>query len=458
MRLTEQQLYDLYDLAVGEGEAVLLPGPVRDLPSEVPPEWIEVLTTADCDDAAARLWAPLAGRLPRIQRALRERLAAVAYLATERGGVSLLYLFRDGEDLVAYRGRAPLSAADLAERMLPPEIGDLYRLHDGWTLYVEGDLGPLPAGDWVPLAELDLGIDWRLPPGDLAPDRISVMYRDGEDLLLGFDGSRTPALPVLLRADGSADCLLDPWEALDREIGDFLEELDRTAPATPVATQPRAAVSPTRSLAFSTRFRAHQGLASHLGGGAIHRQTAAFLLARASQAGADPAGAAAVLEDRRRGLKHWCSAVELGAAVAPADLIGMFGLAHALGDTQTADFVLTIPAALWDDDSLAAVQVRVLVALGLGDRPLAANLLDELLGLTCDGDQPPAPADASAARLLEALVQRDPAAYATWRRHLMAAWGGDPGSAGQPDLPGSICIGGFDALAARIGLRAAETA
>jgi hypothetical protein len=444
MRLDEEDYFELYDLAVAEGAAVLLPAPLRELPLGAPPAWAEILTATDCRAAAARLWSPVAARLPHVHRALRERLWGVAYLSTETLAASLLYLFRDGDELFEYRGRAPLPERTLKGFSLPPEITDLYRIHDGWTLYATGDLGPSAAGDWASLSELDLEIDWRPPPGEFSMGELRVFYREEADLLLAFDCSQTPARPMRCGGDGRIEVLLDPWQALDREIAVFLEELD-PVPGEQTGATPLGAFLP-RLPELGRRYRDEHALAIQLGGGSINLQSADLLMRRAELADREGKSRERIEGDRRKALEQWCEGVELGCEVSPRELISVLGLAEALGDTAAADFVITLPPALWDDDSLGALQVHVLVALRLGDREQAELMLDELLGQSFDGEGPPDWEDEVTARLLEALVQGEEAGYMSWRRTALAELAA-PAPAPAADgvsVPWSIRIHAFE--------------
>ncbi len=449
MRIEDEQYWRLVDRVTHEGSPQLLIGPVGELQMDLPLSWISVLRAPDPRADIARLWRPMEGHLPRACRALHERLSGIALLCTEEVPCSLLYLFADGDDLFPYRGYPPLSTEELRGGQLPDEFLDFYLIHNGWLLYYAEDCGPVPKAAWSPLSSVWTEVAWKLPPGDLSPDTLITVFRDGHELALAFDTSTSPALPMRCRQDGTADVLLDMWVAIDREISGLLEALDST-PNEPDSRSrngwPRVVQHYQQMVARVTERRA---AAAHLGGGAAHEQASDLLLNCAlleKQAGGRRE---AIVDYYRHALRHWCASIDLGGAAAPTELLDWFGVAHALGDNSTAHYIATIPTSVWADDSLEALQARALMCLFLGDVDHATAFVEELLGLTFDGGGTPDAGAAITVNLLQSLTARKSEFYAQWRERAVAEL--CTGSmARRALLPWNLRLAGFDAVASRL--------
>lgn len=454
MKITEEQYYGFIDRVVHEGEPELSIGPLSSVPAIVPAEWTQVLTTHDYRAAAAKLWRPMEDRLPRVCLALRERLQGVGLLSTEEISASLIYFFSDGDYLFAYRGRLPLSEGKLSKSHLTEDFLDFYRIHDGWVLYYSEDCGPTPSTEWVPLSSLWTEVAWKLPPGDASPDKLITVYRDGDELAFAYDVSTSPALPLRCRNDGTADVLLDMWAAVDREIAEFLEELDLmsggvTEIAHALTDIQRKAMD--RYDGLIKHIAERRTTAAHFGGGGIYEQvyylflTCAWFERRSTHRGKK-------IEDHyRQALQHWCANIDLGGQTSPQEMLDMFGLAHILGDTATGHFVATIPTSIWADDTPEALHARVLFCLFLGDVEHAVAFVEQLLGLAFDSDKPPDEKTEIVVRLLESLCQKSTSAYAKWRQKAIDKL---CESTTKPKklLPWNFKLDGFDAVAFRVGI------
>ena len=465
MQISEQHYAEFIDRLVHEGEPVLKIGPLARVPDDVPPEWADVLTAPDQREAVSRMWSPLADRLPRVCRALRERLRGVGLLCTDDVRASLVYFFKDGKELVPYRGGLPLADAELATAPLPAHFKDFYRIHDGWVSCFTEDYGPARSADWGALPVAWPKVVWKLPPGDLSSDTIVSVFRDGDDLAFAY--SSLAHLPLRCRNDGTAELLLDFWLAVDREIGEFLENLDMASAATVVPfsgqeaahrherllggpiDQPQQAIR--RYDHVLQHLREHQRNTIHLGGSFFHRQAFELLLDRAWIEGSSRGQEANLSDYCRRALREWCASIEAGGETDTDEVMAVFGLALALGDAASAHFVATMPASFWGDGSLEAHQLHVLFRLFLSDWPQAERGIGQMLGLTFDGESPPEEKAEIVTRLLESLFRKEHRAFAEWRQRVVEKLCSGPG---EPNarLPWRIRLAAFDAVAYRLGI------
>src|SRR5262249_51833695 len=146
----------------------------------------------------ARLWAPIAHRLPRVCHALNERLLGVGLLRTQEVPAGLLYFFVGQGDLFVYRGRPPAREYELGVSSVPAEFLEFYRIHNGWVLDYDEDEGPLPNDRWI-LPELIWDTAKFQPlPGVASLGDTTVVFRGGADLAFAFELSSKPPVPMLL--------------------------------------------------------------------------------------------------------------------------------------------------------------------------------------------------------------------------------------------------------------------
>jgi hypothetical protein len=454
MQITPQQFRELFEHAVPEGNVELLLGPLGGAPSgEIPPSWIEALTSAEPHAAIGKLWLPLAERLPVVTRALWERLHGVALLRTDEVEASLLYLFTAGEDLVAYRGRLPAAERCFRRVNLPADFLDFYRIHESWSLHFTEDGGPAPSRYLLTPGDVWPEVTWRLPPGELDLDAAHVVYRDGDELTLAYQTTTSPPLPLACYNDGALHELLDMWVEIDREIGLFLDEFDRH-PESPgpkpaaLKLAERAWVDRAERLVNQADARAS---GSVLDSTAIHWQAFHLLLRLADDDRLQGRTSDVTRQRYVQALRHWCASAETARVVDADHLLDVFGLAHALGDAASAQFVASIPTTLWLDDSLEAAQASLLIDLQLGAWDRAEVGLEQVRGLTFDGDEPPDRDAEITTCLLENLFRRDRSGFAKWRRAAL-----EPSAAAhepfEEHLPWDVRIAGFDAVAAEVGL------
>lgn len=451
MRMSEDHYYELLDRVAPEGEPELFMGPIATVPDDVPRAWMEILTSPDPRAAAARLWQPVADRVPRIYTALQQRLQGVALLRTEETPVSLVYLFSEGDDWVPYRGLPPSSEDGPMDQRVPADFLEFYGIHDGWTLYYSEDGGPAPRRRWVTLSNVWKDVVWKLPPGDLSEEQTIAVYRDGDELALAFDTSAAPALPLRCHGDGSVDVLIDLWAALDREVGDLLDTLDWTELSDETSPEPVTDRATGRYLQLVSQLTTRHLWAAHLGGGSAHGQAAELLLQCALMEKQGAGRRDQVVDYYRQALEYACASIERSSYVAAEDLLDWFSLAHALEDTTAAHFIATVPTALWADDSAEALQARTLFCLYLGDVEHAAAFVEELAAGTADGDTQSDPDADITLGLLQALTAADTAAYAMHRRRALNQHDAAP-TRRRALFPWSLAIRGFDAVGARLGV------
>jgi hypothetical protein len=454
MRLHDEQYAELIDRVVDEGEPELIIGPLAKPPSELPAHWIEALKAHDPYAAIAQLWKPMEMRLPRVCQALRDRLQGIGLLRTEEREQSLLYFFADEESVFAFRGYPALSTELLDSSQLPQEFLDFYQIHNGWVNYDSEDGGPLPIEQWLPIPEVWPDVTFTGPPGDSSPDAWIRVFHDDPELALVFDTSTSPVLPLRCRNDGTIDVLLDIWISIDREIGEFLEQMrvksGRDLRSIASSVESRNAIARRRQ-ELLIRLAARRNLAAHLGAGGAYEQLCDLSLWSAMVEKLAGGKRETVVEHYRESLQYWCASVDSGGDVSPEELLYWFGIAHALGDTASAHFVAMLPPSLWADETLQTLQARTLFCLYLGDAPHANEFLDEILGRTFDEEEAPDVEDEIVAQLLEALTRKDRAAFTKARRRAAEELANGRIQQ-QAVLPWNLRLPGFDAVARMLGM------
>jgi hypothetical protein len=192
-------------------------------------------------------------------------------------------------------------------------------------------------------------------------------------------------------------------------------------------------------------------MAAHLGGGGAYEQASDLLLncARLEREGAGNRDK--IVEYYRQALQHWCASIDLGGHAGPEEVLDWFGVAHALGDAATAHFIADLPTSIWADDSPETLQARTLFCLYVGALEPASAFVDQLLGVTFDGESAPEPEAEITASLLQGLSQKNAAAYARWRQKAV-----DELCKSRTNqrtlLPWTLRLRGFDAVASRLGI------
>jgi hypothetical protein len=445
MQLSQQQCYALIDRVVHEGEPELLLAPMASPPADIPAAWGKLLTAHDWQPALADLWRPMADRLPRVYRALRERLKGIALVQTEEVPSSLIYFFSQGDYLFKYRGGPPVEETRLVESRLPQEFTDFYRIHDGWVLFHSEDMGPAPRSEWRALPSLWPDVSWNVPPGEVSPDHSTVIYRDSNQLALAFDTSVSPAPALLCRGDGSVELLLDTWATIDRYIGEFLEQLD---PAR--ASLETGAPDSPRYDKLLTRLAEIRGVTSALGTASVHEQACDLYLTRALTERRSRGNSERLREYHRQALDEWCASIEASGRTSPREVLSLFGLAHIVGDRVTGHFIASLPLSTWLDDSLESIQLLLLFNLFRGEWAYADQNFEKLAGLTLDGEEAPPHHAELVFRLLESLFRKDWNAFAEWRRKA-ERFSTSPSEL-HARLPRDTRLAAFDAVAVRLGL------
>lgn len=449
MQISEETYYGLLDDVLHEGEPELVFVPFGHAFADAPAAWADVLTATDWKTVLCNLWSPFANRLPRVCRALQERLQGIGLLRTEEVPASLIYFF--GKDCsFQFRGRSPRRETEIETSQLPADFLDFYRLHDGFTLYFSRDNGPLPSTEWLPSDNFWEDVELIMPPGEVSSKDLKVVLRIGEELLLAYDTSKSPGLPFAIWRDGTVEPLADMWAAIDREIGGFLEEMD-LASRTNVGAYYQPPEATRRYDHILQLLIEHQPRDVRLGGSSLHRQAFELFLERAWIDARSGGQEVSLVDYYRRALVEWCSSMESGGDTEAGEVMEVFGLAHALGDAATAHFVATMPAPFWGDGSLEAHQLHVMFRLYLTDWLQAEAGIGELLGLTFDGEKPPDERDEIVARLLESLFRKEHRSFAEWRRRAVDKLCSGP-SESNARLPWRIKLAAFDAVAYRLNV------
>jgi len=412
MHISEAQRYELIDRVTHEGEPELLFAPLQSPPPGLPAGWGEILTAREPQTATLRLWNRVIHRLPRITQALRQRLQGIAHLRTEDVPESLIYFFKDGLEMFAYRGFPP--AAELPTAPGIPEVRDFYSLHDGWISAYTRDDGPMPTSQWRLLSEsLWPETQWKFPPGVTRLEDLAAVYVDEDQLAFAVDAARPGRLPLVCWQDGEIEAVADLWDAIDREVGTFLLELDPATQEQPPADAGRQQYLDRTLEGIAARWPE----AARLGGGYYQRQWCLMLIDRAGLQSALPREELSASGHLREALDHYCRSLELGAGSTPLEILEFFGLAHVMGDAASARFLASAPPDLWADETVETVQTRLTFCLHKRNYEIAGGLVDEAAGLLEQASDN-AIALRSMQRCLDDLFRRDQTAFRRSRASL----------------------------------------
>ena len=454
MELSEEDHWDLIDHAAEEGDAELWVGPLARCPKDCSPAWREILMDREPHATIGNLWRPMEDRLPRVSRALKERLRGVGLLRTEEVPESLLYFFSSGGEQVEFRGRQPLSGSDLTASRLPDDFLEFYGIHDGFVLYRTESEGPLSKAQWVGGDTLWPEATRQIPVGDCRLSDIVIVFRGGDDSAFGFDTSTTPSIPLVLRSDGTLDVLLDMWTAIDDEMAVILDDCDFTS-GTVQQQDWRSSRDAPNARRRCERLLKHvnpaAGCDNRFSGAAYYRQWARLLLEYASLEWHDSGATARTAALYGDALAKWCISMERASSVDPQSLLDWFALACALPSEKDAVFLATVPSTMWGDGSMAAHQAYALFMLVRGDLERATITMGQLLELTHDGESEPSRYDEAICGVIESLCLKDASGYSSRREQLLVEQ--PRGTSDFEDwLPWEIRIAGFDAVAHRLGM------
>jgi len=205
----EEAIADFLEQVEGEGGARIhlqLEHALLALPS-VPAAW-QILAKPDVNRHAAldALWAGVSAKLPATLKMLKRKVVGFALLTTRSRQPSLLYLFDEGRDLMAMRGGWPVEELPTVGHGLAVDLGDLYRIHDGWVNIFGGEGGPLPSDDW------------RIRGAAPGVRGFLEVYANGSQAL-GFDLDEQPAGAYAMDTDDNeVEAVRDFWADLDERL------------------------------------------------------------------------------------------------------------------------------------------------------------------------------------------------------------------------------------------------
>ena len=239
--------------------------------------------------------------------------------------------------------------------------------------------------------------------------------------------------------------MLDAWWTIDREVGEFLEELEPATPTLPRTSAPSFEGPPVPEQRTA---RPAQGefAPGFLPEGTVHGQSQEIWLEAAISEGARPNSEQRERACCRNALQEWCEAVSTSGRASPGEVLDFFAIAQFLGDSSSAYYIATLPMSVWYDESLGAAQVHVLISVLVGKLELAQAGLENVVGLTFEAGAPPEPADEIIAHLLESILQHNESLFAEWRNKAVRGLAATTGR-----IPWKIRLAAFDAAAARSG-------
>ena len=218
MPLERDQIKAVLDTLAPEGNVRLELAPVERVSRNCPRAWQNLITreTAEIRQSLPTTWGPMANRLPQTVAAWQNILQGVAYLTTDQRPPSLLYFYRRGTEIFAYRGYAPVELSRPETNSLPPAISEVYKVHNGLIDVFSWAMGPLPEVDWHYLSD-----DPTTPAGSFL-----VLFNNGGGASVGFDLSEEPALSYVVWPDDPPNLAPDFWGAIDDWMASGLKGAD----------------------------------------------------------------------------------------------------------------------------------------------------------------------------------------------------------------------------------------
>lgn len=223
--LSREDLQELADALEGEGAVHLYRAgdpALAHLPA-LPPAWQGHL--ADADRARASVladWEALQGTLPLTVQALHDTLQTVVLAVTSSVPASLLYVLREGDEILAQRGFLPAQETDWqgVPAMVRAQVQPFYALHNGWVDLFAGDGGPLPVRTW------------RRSPSQQGQGLLLTYSQGGH--FAGFDlDSPTCQTYGVWPQDGEVDELAEFWPHVDEQMAESLVDCDPVDEADP---------------------------------------------------------------------------------------------------------------------------------------------------------------------------------------------------------------------------------
>lgn len=178
------------------------------------PDWTRVLTqTSSLQDRVRQRWSVVEEKYPRTMAVLADKSIGLGLLQTEQAGVSIVYLFRNGDELLARRGYLPTSEFPAFSNGFSKVLEDFYGVHDGLVNFMSYDGGPLSVRDW------------RVVQDEAGDGCLVKVAMDGSEAF-GFDTSEIPCAAYVIRPwDDEVALVMDVCAYLDDLMAARLEDL-----------------------------------------------------------------------------------------------------------------------------------------------------------------------------------------------------------------------------------------
>lgn len=177
--------------------------------------WLRALSgKVPIKDRVKRLWSGMANLMPRSYAVFSEKVLGIALLETRKFGVSLVYFFETGGELVARRGYAPVRKLPIVSANFPVDLSPFYKIHNGLVNFMSYDGGLLPSWEWQTLYDSETK----------EPSLIKIAV-DGSEVL-GFDISSMPTRLYFIQPDDqSIEPVSNFWFFIDDLIAGCIEDL-----------------------------------------------------------------------------------------------------------------------------------------------------------------------------------------------------------------------------------------
>lgn len=182
----------------------------------LPASWRDAAVSSGSKRAIIRkIWGGVATTLPRTYTLILDRVVDISILATDRNPSSLVYFFRNADQIIARRGYAPLTAMPAIAAKFSEDLFPFYSMHNGWVNFFSDDGGLLRVTDWESFPNAD-GAD----PGFV---KVASLGSNA----FGWDvSSSPPECYTLWPDDDDVERVDEPWSELDGWMSASIKNMD----------------------------------------------------------------------------------------------------------------------------------------------------------------------------------------------------------------------------------------
>jgi hypothetical protein len=193
---------------------------LKDPAAVLPTSWLPVLSADETERAQKMLvlWEPFHVELENVVTCLKENLVSID-LGYHAGEYSLLYGIKNGDQVLYYEGKNPLSK-EIPERVkkcwnnLPQGLTAFYeQLHNGWFFFASASKGLSPVERWSFLGDEQWNIVEELAL-DLPLNDMLTVYGNGHGDYVSLDIEQGES--ILWWHNKAPNRSIDFWRSIDK--------------------------------------------------------------------------------------------------------------------------------------------------------------------------------------------------------------------------------------------------